>query len=69
MKKLIKIPEIEVYITSKELNRVNKEITMINSIASEGEVLLEVKVKGRPNFNHISNIIKKLQKFEKLKNK
>jgi len=59
-----KIPQIEIYITAKELKRINDFTKMIAS-ANPGEKLIECKVKGRPNVHHIPDIIKKLQNYEK----
>jgi len=63
-----KIPEIEIYITGKELKMVFELVELIKETEATGHnwESARVQVKGRPNYHHIPDIIKKLKEYHQL---
>ena len=56
------IPKIEIYITGKELRRINQEVAGVVDFFPKKRLFI-VKVKGWPNYHHIKKIIQRLKTY------
>jgi len=65
-----KIPEIEIYITGKELKRIDDFIDRVRRGRKTDPdwewTKAEIKVTGSPNYRHVPQIIKELKAYHQL---
>ena len=57
-----KMPKVSIYITPKELERINLSLAAVSQIAGKGEKLLEIRAEGKINYHDLKNLLKAQKK-------